>query len=126
MSKDKALPMSDTYTFEHEGVTVEYAPATIRTLLEKRRILVALINVYGLQDQDVPSDTWEEFDNFATAMAQSKANAAWWTRSMAMPERIQEAFECFMAQPPILLTNFLIASNAVATPKKTAVITTET
>lgn len=118
--------MTDAYTFEHDGVIVEYAPATIRTLLQKRRILLALIQVYGLQDQDVPADTWEEFDNFAVAMAQSKADAAWWTPAMASPDRIRDAFECFMAQPPILLTNFLIASNAVSTPKKTVKNTEQT
>lgn len=118
--------MADSYSFEHDGVTVEFFPATVRTQLEKRRLLLALIRAYNLQDEDVPNDTWEEFDNFSTAMAQSKADALWWTKSMATPERIREAFECFMGEPPILLTSFLIASNAVSTPKKTTPSTPET
>jgi hypothetical protein len=109
----------DKHTFEHDGVTVEFMPSTVRTLLEKRRILRALIEAHGWQDEDIMIGPWEEFENFATAMAQSRADAPWWANSMATPERIREAFECFMEQPPSLLNQFLKASTIVSTPKKT-------
>lgn len=106
------------HTFEHDGVTVEYYPAVVRTQLEKRRIMRALIEAFQLQGQDIAADVWDNFDEFGSAMAQSKADAPWWTGSMAAPQRIREAFECFMEQDPSLLSKMLTASNAVSVPKK--------
>jgi hypothetical protein len=120
-----AVIMADHHTFEHEGIVVEYYPPIIRTQLEKRRIMRALIDAYNLNGQDIPADVWDNWDEFGTAMAQSKADAPWWTSSMATPERIREAFECFMEQDAMLLSKMLTASNAVSVPKKKAVKMTE-
>jgi hypothetical protein len=108
-----------THTFEFEGAMVEYFPAVVRTQLEKRRVLRVLIEIYGLQGQDVAGDIWDDFDNFASAVSQTKTEAAWWANSMAGHDRIKEAFECFLEQPPGLVTSLLMANEAVSTPKKT-------
>jgi hypothetical protein len=111
--------MADAHTFEYDGVTVEYYPAVIETQLEKRRIMRALIDAYGLQGQDVPARQWDHWDECGSFAAQSKADAPWWVDSMNTPEAIRAALECWLAQPPELLNKITAASNAVKVPKKT-------
>lgn len=107
------------HTFEYDGITVEYYPAVIETQLEKRRIMRALIEAYDLQGQDVPGKLWDNWDEFASFIAQSKTIAPWWCDSMAAPQQIREALECWLKQPPELLSKITVASNAVSVPKKT-------
>lgn len=111
--------MADSHTFEYDGVTVTYYPAVIETQLEKRRIMRALIEAYGLQGQDIPAKQWDNWDEFAAFAAQSKADAPWWVDSMNAPQQIREALECWLKQSPELLSKALTAHNAVSVPKKT-------
>lgn len=111
--------MDDVYTFEHDGYTIEFFPDIVRTRLEKRRLMRALIDAHQLNGQDVPADMWDDWDEFSQAVAQTKTDAPWWIKSMSTTEQIREAFECFMAQTPGLLEKLLKASNVVSAPKKT-------
>lgn len=117
--KRKTIVMDEAHTFEHDGYTVEFYRDVVGTRLEKRRLQRALIDAYNLNGQDIPYDTWDDFDEFSQAVAQSKTDAPWWIKSLSTPEHIREAFECFKKQDTALLDKLLAASKIVAAPKKT-------
>lgn len=124
--------MADTpYTFTHatiddEGiessVDVSYSRATVRTSLERRRLLGKLLDSYNyLDDPDgqIPSDEYDNIEQYCAAMAQCKSNAAWWTSSNVTPQQVRTAYELFLEQDPLLHRLFQVADTAVAIPKKT-------
>jgi hypothetical protein len=121
--------MADPYTFEYEGVAVEYFPATVRTSLEARRIQGKLLDAYGhlaIDAPPIPRDIWDNISEYASAMSQCKSSAAWWTSSNATPQQVQAAFELFMDQDHELFDQFVTANRATMPPKKTQLITLET
>lgn len=116
----------DAYTFAHNGIKVEYFPAVVRTHLKRQRILQGLIEAYGFNGTNkVPDEEWANIVEYATAMSQCKADAPWWTSSVAAPEAMLAAFEAFLDEDPDLYAEFVLADQATRPPKKTAVITTE-
>lgn len=119
--------MTTPYTFEHEGVAVEYYPATVGTSLARRRILRGLLEAYGYMDGGLaPADEWDNISEYASAMAQARSAAPWWTPSSAPPERMRAAFELFLEQDTRLYAQFLAADEIVSPPKKTTANTTAT
>jgi hypothetical protein len=119
--------MATPYTFEHDGAIVEYHPATVGTALARRRILRGLLEAYGYLDGALaPADEWDNMSEYASAMAQARSNAPWWTPSSAPPERMRAAFELFLEQDTGLYAQFLAADEIVKPPKKTIENTTAT
>lgn len=121
--------MAEPYKFTHDGVEVEYFPATVRTSLEARRIQGKLLDAYGHMAIDappVPRDSWDNISEYSTAMSQCKSTAAWWATSNATPAQIREAFEAFMDQDPDLFDLFVEANRATMPQKKMKLITLET
>jgi hypothetical protein len=122
--------MGDSHTFEHNGHTVEYSPATVRTSLDSRRYLVGLITAYGYESGADASEKnpleWENFKEYAASMAQCKTSAPWRVSPVSSPEDIQKAYECFLDEDAALHNLFITASLAVSPPKKTVMSTPQT
>jgi hypothetical protein len=121
--------MAEPHTFTHEGVAVEYFPATVRTALEARRIQGKILDAYGYMTVDappVPRDEWDNVSEFSTAMSQCKSAAAWWVNSNATAEQVRAAYELFMEQDPDLFDKFVEANRATMPQKKMTLITLET
>lgn len=121
--------MAEPYTFEFEGVAVEYYPATVRTSLEARRIQGKLLDAYGHMEIDappVPRIEWDNISEYSQAMSQCKSSAAWWTNSNATPAQVKAAYELFMDQDPEVFDLFVEANRATLPPKKTRLLTLET
>lgn len=116
----------DAYTFTHNGVTVEYYPAVVRTHLKRQRLIHGLMEAYGFTGGiAIPDEEWANIVEYATAMSQSKADAPWWVDSMAAPDTMRAAFELFMEQDPDLYAEYVLANRTTLPPKKTTVTTTE-
>jgi len=117
----------DPYTFEHNGVTVCYYPAVVRTQLEKRRIQLKLMEAFGVEvSSDLERSEWDNMSEYASAMSQCKSSAAWWVSSNATPSEIKAAYETFMEQDIELFDKFLRANVATLPPKKTILSTLTT
>jgi hypothetical protein len=119
----------DPYTFEYQGSTIYYHPATVRTKLEARRILSKLYEAYGYLAEgaaSVSNADWNNYDEYSSAMSQCKSNADWWVSSNATPEQIRAAFEIFMDEDPALFDLFMTANRATQAPKKTILSTPQT
>jgi len=110
----------EPYTFEHNGVKVEYFPAVVRTQLEKRRIQLKLLEAYGVETSaDLDRSEWDNMSEYASAISQSKADAPWWTKSNANAQEVRAAYELFMEQDVDLFDAYLRANVATLPPKKT-------
>jgi hypothetical protein len=115
------------YTFKHDGVTVTYTRATVGTMLEKRRLQLALIEAHGYDSSAaMPADLWDNISEYAAAMSQSRADAPWWTSSNAPLENIRAAFELFLEQDTALFGEFVTANGATLPSKKTMTSISET
>ena len=115
----------EPYTFEFEGVKVEYNRATVRTGLETARIRQKLIEALGY-DTEMPTEEWENASTFSETMARSKADAPWWCKSNMSNEQIKAAYELFMEADEELYSEFNRAYRATLPPKKTIANSVET
>lgn len=115
----------EPYTFEFEGVKVEYNRATVRTGLETTRIRQKLIEALGYETE-MPTTEWENALTFSETMARSKADAPWWCHSNMTGEQIKAAYELFMETDEELYSEFNRAYRATLSPKKTVMSLSET
>lgn len=116
------------HTFEYDGKTIEFFPATVRTTLEQRRISRKLLAAYGYEtSSEVPENEWDNMTDFAAYAAQTcVTDAVWWVNSMASLDDTRKAYEAFMAESSEFFGLLLIAENAVKPPKKTPSKTVKT
>jgi hypothetical protein len=87
--------------------------------MEARRIVQKLLRAYGHFEIPAPDDEYDNMDEYASAMARSRAEAPWWSNSNMPEEQIKAAYEAFLDAPESLWVSFRVAARATAIPKKT-------
>lgn len=115
------------HTFEHDGVTVEYSPAIVKTRQKRGRILSKLMAAYGyvfdspVQGQSIITEgEFDDMTEYAEHLSQSNAQgAAWWIDDNAAPDSLCASYEAFNNSDPELITLLRTARRAVQAPKKT-------
>lgn len=110
--------MSEPYTFEYEGVRVEYQRGTVRMGIEATRMRRKLVAAYGYTDT-MPSDEYDNIDEYSSAMSRTKTSAAWWGHSNMDEGQLKQAFELFLDQDEELYELLRRAYSATYPPKKT-------
>lgn len=108
--------MSDAYTFEHDGHTIEYFPCTVRSQLGRNRYLSSIVTALGCETgeeaRNNDPEEWENYKEFANGMSQCRTSAPWWVNSVSTPEEVLEAYNLFMKQGPDLYNKFVDANLA--------------
>lgn len=117
-----------SHVFEHDGIQVEYYPATVRMRLNRSRVIGKLLEALHLSyAEPTPpgfhAPTEDEFDDiaqYAAVLTQSRAvGAAWWVSPGAAPEQLAAAYECYLDSDGSLFDLLRRANRAVAPEKKT-------
>lgn len=109
----------DVYTFDYNGVEVQYLPATVATRQTKKRIIRLLLAAYGYPDGNrTPPDEWDTFEEYSDYVSRSKADAPWWMSSASTTEQARAAFEAWRSEPEELYDSFLLAHHATTLEKK--------
>lgn len=118
-----------SHLFEHNGIQVEYYPATVRARLNRSRVIARLLEALHLSYADTLVSGWrapteDEFDDiaqYAAILTQSRApDAAWWASVDSTPEQLAAAYECFLDSDGVLFDLLRQANRAVAPEKKTS------
>lgn len=111
--------MAEPYTFEHDGVAVEFSRGTVRTGIEARQIMQKLLMAHGFFDGNIaPDDLYKLFDEFASCSARSKTDAKWWAHSNMGEEEIKKRFEIFLEEDEELYVQLRQANIATRQPQK--------
>ena len=115
--------MTDSHTFEHDGYSVHYFPASVRTDLSFFRYLAALLAFFNYADgaamAEKDPEEWENAQDWAYNMSQCKTDAPWYVGSMAGAQKTGEAYTLYMEQDPSLRHDFMAAKRATLPLKKT-------
>jgi hypothetical protein len=116
--------MADPYTFEYEGIEVQFNRGTVRSGIEARHIVQKLLSAYGFYDGNLaPDDMYGLIDEYASCTARSKTEAAWWGHSNMSEEEIKRRFEIFLDEDERLYLELRQAHIATKQPQKKAAAT---
>lgn len=111
--------MSNSYSFEYDGVLVEYSRATVGTRMEGGRIIQKLLGAYGhVAGNPASNSEYDNFFEYAHTMARTRTDAAWWCHSDMSEEQIRERFEAFIDEDELLHQEFILAARATNAQKK--------
>jgi hypothetical protein len=112
-TEQTAAAQAAVYVFQHGGHEIEFNRGTVRTAIEARRIVQALLSAYGHVAGNPASDEdYDTFTEYAGAMARTKTSAAWHARSSMPDDVIRQKFEEFLNLDEAIYEDYRTAAAA--------------